>query len=293
MTSLKGMRFFPRCKRPFLLIITTLLVVITPLPSYAHEPLFGFGPHTIFKGGLGVEMEIEGEKTSGVAEKEKEYTLHTEILYGVTTDLSATFALPMVLAKKAENGGIEESSSGPGDLEMRLKYRFWRHDQPGIQDAAAVIVGAKLPSGDDDTSPRLGSGSTDFTFGLTAARESLVWYYFGDIRYRLITRADGLKSGDRFFADTAIGIRPWPTEYLKPDLVLLAELNWETWRRNELNGVDVANTGGDRLFFSPSFFFTIRNWAIKGGVQLPLYHDLHGDQPEEDYRFKLAVELHY
>ena len=38
---------------------------------------------------------------------------------------------------------------------------------------------------------------------------------------------------------------------------------------------------------------TIRNWAIKGGVQLPLYHDLHGDQPEEDYRFKLAIELHY
>ncbi|MEN8135465.1 MAG: transporter [Thermodesulfobacteriota bacterium] len=293
MTSIKCLRFPPPFTPSFLLIITTLFVVIPPLPSYAHEPLFGLGPHTIFKGGLGVEVEIEGEKNSSVGEKEKEYALHSEIIYGITTDLSATLALPLVLDKMAESGGIKESSSGSGDLEMRLKYRFWRHDQPGIQDAAAVIIGTKLPTGDDDTNPRLGSGSTDFTFGLTAARESLVWYYFGDLRYRLNTKDDRAKSGDRFFADVAIGIRPWPTEYLKPDLVLLAELNWETWLRNEFNGTDVANTGGDRLFFSPSFFFTIRNWAIKGGVQLPLYHDLHGDQPEDDYRFKLAVELHY
>lgn len=293
MIFLKWQDFCVGLKLSFIVIITALAVVISPLVGSAHEPLFSLGPHTIFKGGLGVEMEIESEKTSGVDEQEKEYTLHAEILYGITTDLSATLAVPLVLDKKIENNGTEESSSGPGDLEMRLKYRFWRHDQPGIQDAAAVIVGIELPTGDDDTSPRLGSGSTDFTFGLTAARESLFWYYFGDIRYRLNTRDDGLKIGDRFFADVAIGIRPWPPEYLKPDLVLLAELNWETWQRNELNGVDAGNSGGDRLFFSPSFFFTLRNWAIKGGVQLPLYHDLHGEQPEEDYRFKLAVELHY
>ena len=282
----------------FLLVITSLTVVLLlsfvgSRTAYGHEPIFGLGPHTIFKGGIGVEMEIEGEKASNKDEEEKEYTLHTEILYGLTADLAVTLALPLVLEKKTAAGGVAQSSSGPGDLGIRLKYRFWRRDRPGLQDAAALVVGTELPTGDDDTTPRLGSGSTDFLVGLTAARESLVWYYFGDVRYRLNSRDDGLKIGDRFFADVAIGIRPRPTEYLKLDLVLLAELNWESRQRNELYGVDVGNTGGDLLFLSPSFFLTYRNWAVKGGVQLPVQHNLHGDQPEDDYRFKLAVELHY
>jgi hypothetical protein len=275
------------------LIVVLFLFLVTSRPARAHEPIFGLGPHTIFKGGVGVEVEIEGEKASGSGEEEKEYVLHTEILYGITTDLAATLAFPLVLDKTTETGGLEQSSSGPGDLGMRLKYRFWRRDRPGLQDAAAVVVGLELPTGDDDASPRLGSGSTDYLVGLTAARESLVWYYFGDVRYRLNTENDGLKIGDRFFADLAIGVRLRPTEYLKPDLVLLAELNGESRQRNELYGVDLDNTGGYLLFLSPSFFLTYRNWALKGGVQLPIHQGLHGDQPEEDYRFKLAVELHY
>ncbi len=274
-------------------ILTLFFTTLLPAPAQAHEPLFGLGPHTIFKDGIGVEMEIEGKRSSGHGKREKETTLHTEIIYGITADLAATLALPLVIAKKEEDGATVERSSGPGDIELRIKHRFWRRDRPGIQDAAAVIIGTKLPTGNDNSSPRLGSGSTDFLFGLTAARESLVWYYFGDLRYRMNTRNDGLRAGNKFFADAAIGLRPWPVEYLKPDLVLLAELNWESQRHSELYNREIADTGGDQLFFSPSFFYTIRNWAVKGGVQLPIWQELHGTQPEEDYRFKLAVELHY
>lgn len=102
-----------------------------------------------------------------------------------------------------------------------------------------------------------------------------------------------LRIGDKLFVDLALGIRPWPTEYLKPDLVVLVEINWETLMRDELDSVDVKDSGGNQLFLSPTFFFTYRNWAVKGGVQIPVYQNLYGTQPEEDYRFKLAVEVHY
>lgn len=276
-----------------LVIIAFLLIFVFPLPLHAHEPIFGLGPHTIFKGGVGIEMEIEGEKASGSDEEEKEYVLHNEILYGITADLAITFTVPYVLNRKQDDGKGEESSSGIGDLSLRTKYRFWRSDRPGIQDSAAVIAGVKLPTGDDDRTPHLGSGSTDFLLALAAARESLKWYYFSDIRYRFNTEGGGgLRKGNRLFADLAVGIRLWPTEYLKPDLVLIAELNWETFLRNELHGSDIKDSGGNRLFLSPSFFITYRNLAVKGGLQIPLHQNLNGEQSEVDYRFKLAVELH-
>lgn len=279
--------------KQILVIIAFLLIFVFPLPLHAHEPIFGLGPHTIFKGGVGIEMEIEGEKASGSDEEEKEYVLFNEIIYGITADLAITFTVPYVLNRKQDDGKGEERSSGIGDLSLRTKYRFWRSDSPGMQDAAAVIAGVKLPTGDDDRTPRLGSGSTDFLLALTAARESLKWYYFSDIRYRFNTEGGGgLRKGNRLFADLAVGIRPWPTEYLKPDLVLIAELNWETFLRDELHGSDIRDSGGNRLFLSPSLFITYRNLAVKGGLQIPLHQNLNGEQPEVDYRFKLAVELH-
>ncbi len=276
-----------------LIIAASLFILLSPYTSEAHEPIFGLGPHTIFKGGVGVEVEIEGEKASGAGQVEKETVLHTEIIYGITADTSVTLAVPNIIDRTREAGGEEKSISGLGDVSLRAKYRFWRRDRPGVQDAMAFVAGVKLPTGDDTSTPRLGSGSTDFTFALAAARESLTWYYFGDVRYRLNTEGgSGLKKGDRLFADLALGVRPFPVEYLKPDLVLLVELNWETFMRDELSGVEIEDSGGDRLFVSPSFFLTYRNLAVKGGVQLPVHQALEGEQPEEDYRFKLAVELH-
>lgn len=274
--------------RPAVITAVILSVLLISGGAFAHEPIFGLGPHTIFKGGFGLEMEFEGEKASGGGEGEREYVLKSEIIYGITVDLSATLSIPYILERSSIN-----ESSGPGDISVRTKYRFWRRDGVGVQDAAAVILGVKLPTGDDDKTPRLGSGSTDYLFALTAARESLKWYYFGDVRYRLNTEGGGgLRAGNGFFVDFAIGIRPWKTDYLRPDLVVIAELNYESRNRDELFGVDVADSGGSRLFLSPSFFLTYRNWALKGGIQFPVDQDLNGNQPESDYRFSLAVETH-
>ncbi len=273
-----------------LAVITAVIlsVFLTSGSALAHEPIFGLGPHTIFKGGFGLEMELEGEKASGTGEVEMERIVTSEIIYGITTNLSATLSIPYIL----ERSTISESS-GPGDISLRTKYRFWRRDGIGVQDAAAVVLGVKLPTGDDDKTPRLGSGSTDYLFALAIARESLKWYYFGDVRYRLNTEGGGgLRAGNAVFADLAIGVRPRKTVYLRPDLVVIAELNFELRDRNELFGVDVADSGGTRLFLSPSFFYTYRNWALKGGIQFPVDQDLNGNQPESDYRFSLAVETH-
>jgi hypothetical protein len=99
--------------------------------------------------------------------------------------------------------------------------------------------------------------------------------------------------GNLLQASAAGGIRLYLPEYYDPDLLLLVELNSEFRERDTLNGTDLRNTGGNSLFISPGFWLTYRNWALKGGVQIPILQDLNGRQPKLDYRAVMAVEYHF
>ncbi len=202
--------------------------------SLAHEPIFGIGPGTIFKGGIGIETEYKkNEKEEGVA---------TEILYGLTEDISLTLRT---------FNGIKGFQSYGG----RVKFRFWKRYAPGRIDALSVILGVTH------------SVEKNITYGIVGTavgHESRRWYFFADIR-----------RGDKLYIDGAVGIRPWLTEYLKPDLVLLTELNYE------------SEGGYNAYFLSPAFFFTYRNVAIKGGIQIPLKSE------DVEKRSAISVEIHF
>ncbi len=218
------------------LIPVFLLIFISS--SFSHEPIFGLGPGTIFKGGIGIEAEYErNEKEEGVA---------TEVLYGLTEDISLTL--------RAFNGTKGFQSYGG-----RVKFRLWKRYAPGRIDALAVIVGVNH------------SVEKNISYGIVGTavgHESRRWYFFADIR-----------KGDKFYIDGAVGIRPWLTEYLKPDLVLLTELNYES-------------EGDYNVYFlSPAFFFTYRNIAIKGGIQIPVKSG--GQVKDVEERSAFSVEIHF
>lgn len=275
------------------ILVTIIFLASFPGHGLAHEPLFGLGPHTIFKGGIGIESKFEKEHATGSLQIEGRTFLHTEIMYGITGNVAITLSAPTVLNHTQTLGPDKISGSGIGDISLRTKYRFWRNDKPGMQNSAAVILGIKLPTGDYEISPPLGSGSTDYLFAITAAHESRRWYYFGDVRYRLNTRTNTVQYGNYLLADAAFGVRPWLTEYMKPDLVVMIEANWESLERNKVEEGQIADSGGKLLFISPGFFLTYRNWAFKGGLQIPVSRRLNGAQPKTDYRFALAIETHF
>jgi len=86
------------------------------------------------------------------------------------------------------------------------------------------------------------------------------------------------------------GVRPFLTGYLQPDAVVFLELNLENAGRDQLNGVDLADTGGWELFLSPGLFATYRNVALRKGVQIPDAENLNSCQPVSDYRFKFEIK---
>ncbi|NIP72225.1 MAG: transporter [Gammaproteobacteria bacterium] len=262
----------------------TLLVLLLSSPAWAHDPVFGLGPHVLYKGGVEVAPEVHVEKKGD----EKETELGLELVYGITGDWAAGIELPY--ARKEEG---PESASGTGDVSLFTKYRFWRHDTLGAQESAAVLLKVKTDTGDDNSTPPLGTGTTDTILGLTYGYESLKWYRWASVRYRFNGENDaGLRRGDKILFDLVGGWRPTPPSYYEPDTVWLLELNGEYGERAELNGAELPNTGGTEWFLSPGIFWTKRNFAIKAGVQIPIASDLNGNQEETDYRAKLVLEWH-
>ena len=250
----------------------------------AHDPVFGIGPHVLFKNGIEVSAHLEQEK----AGLEKESELALELVYGITGDWAAGIELPY----SSKDDGVK-SSSGQSDIRVFTKYRFWREDSLGLQESAAVMLAVNLQNGDEKDDPPLGNGATDVMAGLTYGYEGLKWYRWASARYLVPgENSSGLRLGDQWLVDLVGGWRPAAPDYLKPDTVWLLELNGEITGRAELNGISLVDSGGTEWFVSPGIFWTRRNFALKAGIQLPVVSDLNGSQDKSDYRIKASFELH-
>ena len=257
-----------------------LITSVMSQMALAHDPIFGVGPHVLFKDGFEVAAEIESEK----AGTEKEQVLALEVTYGITGDWAVGVDVPYNFKDDAGN-----TSSGKGDVALFTKYRFWRQDSLALQESAAVLLKVITDTADK----KFSKGTTDTIVGLTYGYEGRKWYRWASARYRFNgTNEAGVDRGDKILIDFVGGIRPEPRGYLESDTVWLLELNGEYGQQAKLNGATVANTGGSEWFISPGIFWTKRNFAIKAGVQIPIAHNLNGSQEESDYRAKVSFEWH-
>ncbi len=260
--------------------IAALLSSFVTQAAFAHDPVFGLGPHVLFKGGVEIAPEIF---TDRVGDKEKNVA-GVELTYGLTGDWAAGIDIPYV--NKSVN---DASESGQGDLRLFTKYRFWRKDGPGVQQSMSVAVKVKTDTGDSNVS----SGSTDSLLGLAYGYESRKWYRWAALRYLFNGENDaGLRRGNKILYDLVGGIRQHQTSYLEPDTVWLLELNGEYAERDELNSAALNNSGGNEVFVSPGIFWTLRNFAVKAGVQIPMLSQLNENQQKTDYRARLILEWH-
>jgi hypothetical protein len=265
-------------------------------PPLRHNPIFGLGPQTIWRGGVGISLEAEATRASSAIEV-KDQAVHAELLYGVMEDLSLTLALPLV-RRKSERGlvpganQVNRDATGVGDAVMRAKWRFFHRFNGPTQYQAAIIGGVKVPLASTGSSPPLGSGSTDFLGGATISRDGLRYYLWTSALVRANGEAFGTKRGNQYRYDAAIGVRPWIPSYTGVDPLLLLEFNGVTAARNVVDGVAQAQTGGTVLAVSPGFWLTRRNWALQGAIKLPIYRAVRGSLPQFDYTFIVKIETH-
>ncbi len=82
--------------------------------------------------------------------------------YAITDRLEAHVHVPITF-KSAENDTIKRSSSGLGDIYLKSRYSVlpWAKDRHGLTLTGAL----RFPTGDEEASPALGDGTTDFAIG--------------------------------------------------------------------------------------------------------------------------------
>jgi len=261
------------------------LLAVHSSAALAHDPVFGIGPHVLFKNGIDATLELQRNKAGQKTQSE----LGLMMTYGITGEWTAGIEVPY-----AFNDNAMDTSNGLSDIQLFTKYRFWRKDSLGLQESAAVMLAINGENGDEKTSPPLGNGATDVITGITYGYESIKWYRWASARYVSPGKnTAGFQMGNQWRVDFVGGWRPTPPEYKKPDTVWLLELNGEISNKAESNGDTLANSGGTEWFVSPGIFWTARNFAIKSGIQLPVSSDLNGTQKKSDYRFKASFEWHF
>lgn len=262
-----------------------LSICVVSTSASAHGPIFSPGPETVFKGGYEFHADIHREKSGN----EQEDEIGTEVAYGITADWLVGIGTHYSFLK--EEG---ERNDGFGNLELSTKYRFWRNDMRGAQESLALLGDITLDTARDHPDPAPSEGATDVQLGLAYGYEGLKWQRWVSARYRYNGENDeAVDRGDQVFVDAAVGYRPRTPEYYAVDTMWLLELNSEFTQRDEQADIGFRDSGGTELFLSPGFLVTYRNAALKGGVQIPIYSNLNGQQDTSDYRFNLVAEWHF
>lgn len=210
-------------------------------------------------------------------------------------------ALPY-LDKELKTPSGTFSTSGLGDLQLAALYNIFQRDVGRTTTRGILIGGLKLPTGDHnhpglpDPGLQLGSGAVDYTLGTA-------WTYIpgrlgfdADLIYTARTEANiqgnDVRFGDSLQYDIALGYRLLPVvyeTYPAKQVNLYLELNGIYHHRDVENGMDIADSGGHRLFLSPGIqFIPFANFLIEASTQIPIVEDLHGSQLKTDYAFNFG-----
>jgi len=231
------------------LILTTGILLMSNF-AFAHEPIYGLGPETLPKHLNAIEFGTL------VRQGQLEYTIGYG--YGITQNL--TVRLDATTSRNNATYGIQETT-------IKTKIALWRKFSPGVLKRLTLIAAIKLPTAN---LPSVSGNVTAYTIGLANGYESRRWYYFSDISYTYLQAKWGNQAGGRLKYNLVGGIRPVKSDYLKPDLVILVELNGEFSGKSRLNNVEIQTSGGNTLAVAPGFLFSYRNIMLKGGIQFGL-----------------------
>lgn len=205
--------------------------------------------------------------TSGT-ESTKLYVLETNLQYGIVKDLSLTVRVPMeheLDTRLVRGGSGEDSGSGFDDLDVMLKYRFYRHDTGGVDTLrAAAIVGAEIDTDDHITvNPHIGAVVT-MVRGRHGLNQELRWTFTTDGSEENNLGMNG--PSDALSYNTAYLFRIYPERFQ-------SDSRGAWYVTMEMNGITETN-GDTELRFAPGVMYEGREFAFELMTQFPLWNNL-------------------
>ncbi len=247
------------------IFVSSLIIIFISTPTFAHEPIYGHGPHVLFKGGFAPGFTLQ----SGLGFVQNEFNLE----YGVTTNWTIGTDLPF----SNERGSYDFDGIG-----IRSKYRFYTIFSRGAMLQFSALGGYKFAKNNN--------GPDVLNLGLTAGRESIDLYWFTSAVYTGKITNELMKPGDEINYDLTFGYRLTRLDYYKPDLVVFIEFIGKYQFSSKLNNTVIDQSGGNSWAVAPTLMFTYLNYALRAGVQFGIGESGYISRPKTN--FKVSIEMH-
>lgn len=207
------------------------------------------------------------------------WVLNQLVQIGLQKDLSLTIDVPVDLKREnfapgtGPGGAGHEIGLGADDVDLMLKYRFFREDTGGIDTLrAALLAGVKVQTDDRaHADPRIGAVVTKVVGRHGFNLEVGYTLTTGGARR---TNLGGEGPSDAFNYNAAYLFRFEPERY--------SSTTTGAWYVTiELNGLYETN-GDHEIRWSPGIMYEGREFAFELMAQMPLWRDL-SERPELDF----------
>ena len=259
------------------------LAILVPNIAQAQEAINFSSALQPAKDTLIVRQQLryfEADFATAIANRKiEQYQASTTFAYGVQSDLTLIFNVPIRFRKITDNlTGVSRRDEGFGDMNAFAKIQLYQNDT-GPTDTARLnlLAGMEVRSGDsnfssDSYDPLLGAVYTQ-SLGRHGFDAALLWKFNTNSR-----------DPDRLRYDAAYVYRLEPESYGPDKMTALFSVL-------ELNGYYETN-GDNELFLSPGIQYVTGKWALEATVQLPIWQDLD-ERPERDFVVGLSLRMHF
>ena len=249
-----------------------------------HGPAFALATPTLGQGQWSSDTAVMSDQSAsgtGIAYREL-------VGYGIGPDLQANLSVPLAQGNMPDDmGRSSEGMMGSGkDIEGSLLWRFQRR-ATGVGERYESSLLFSAWDSQDAMVEGLPAGQGVSLGAVTGhASRTTYWWLGGGIQHYL--PKDDAQLGDLYYVTAVWGWRPpyFQHDYPAADWRMFVEAVGEVSRHNELNGTELANSGGHKLFAGPSVLGLFGAWGVEAGVLLPVSQSLNGNQPKDDYRAK-------
>ena len=251
------------------------------------------------------------EKTNPGA-KETHWTTELTGFYGITPDFMVMAVVPY---KKGSTSGELDTTVTPvgfdpagagdtsnvGDIALMGRYTFLKSETPDVTTILAGVLGVKLATGNTtakansgeylDSHLQAGTGSTDCLLGLSyshsLSRFSVSANMLGTIategKYGSIKHEFG--NALNYDVTGKYRVVPEAFEPMKSQVFAALGINGEVRQQEKVDGVAVADSGGNTVYLSPGLQLVIAaHWVADLSYQHAVYHNLKGTQLGETYK---------
>jgi Putative MetA-pathway of phenol degradation len=231
-----------------------------------------------------------------------------EVLYTPDTHWILSVRVPYIVESRLDlPGRPAETVSGPGDVVVSVKHRFYRWVGPWADRHAAVEIGLKLPTGATDrpVDPAVpvslrnrlqpGTGSADGLIDVVYQQARRRWVFAADAGYRFNSEGDGgYRRGDEARLNASVQYVAFPRVYTQPGHEVFAVLEGTLVDTEEdrLRGASLPGTDRSALLLAPGVqYVATERLFLDFSLQVPVWEEV--GRGELESRWNALVQLRY